>query len=174
MVNRAIIPIAFIAPLLVLAGVALAPTFEESSATASVTVNTFVDITVTDRGTSGISFSSVDPGANNNNGTQQNSTHGEVNFKVESTTNKNPTNVKLKASLFNSSGTTFDGNVTADDDNAIDTGSETGSAQIQVATTDTLLKTLAPSSSTEIWYWIDVPSAQAAASYTSTFGFKGD
>ena len=168
--EKLIIPTVFIMPLLLLVALVIAPTFEEATASASVTVNTFVDITITDRGTSGISFSSVDPGTNNNPGTQQNSTHGEVNFKVESTTNKNPTNVGLKASLFTSP--SFDGNVTADDDATIDVFPDT--QQTQLTTAFSTLKTLAPASSTEIWYWMDVPSAQAAASYTSTFGFRGD
>ncbi len=171
--RKVIILIALIAPLLVLASVAIAPTFEEDVATATVTVNSFVDITIADNGAAGLSFGSLDPGTNNNPEAAQNGV-GAVNFTVQSTTNKNPVNVKLNATNFTSGATTFNGNVTADDDNAIDNATETGAAQLQLTTTLQTFKTLSPGASTGIWYWIDIPSGQAALSYTSTFGFRGD
>ncbi len=170
--------IAVIMPILVLASFfavpVLAPTFEEATATASVTVNTFIDITITDRGAAGINFGSLDPATNNNPEAAQTGLLGAVNFSVESTTNKNPTNVKLNASSFSGGAGSFDGNVTADDDATPDQGVETGAAQLQLTTTMQTLKSLAPGASTEIWYWMDVPVSQATGSYTATFGFRGD
>ena len=162
--------------ILLLTNITIAPhqTSETTTATGSVTVATFVDITVTDRGASGINFGSLDPATNNNPEAAQTGSLGAVNFTVEPTTNKGTVNVKLNATSFSGTPGSFDGNVTADDDANIDTSPETGSSQIQLTTVFPTLKTLTPGQSQEIWFWMDVPSAQGAGSYTSTFSFKGD
>ena len=142
---------------------------EEAGASASVTVNTFVDITITDRGAGGINFGSKDPGTLDNPEAAQNGL-GAVNFSVEKTTNKDPINVKLRGNNFNETGgsTIAISKAIADDDNSLVSGN------ITLATTYTLLKTLSPDTSTEIYYFLDVPTAQKAASYSSTFYFQGD
>ena len=161
---------------LVLANSVIAPTSEEASASASVTVNEFVDITITDRGAAGINFGGLDPGTNNNPEAAQTVFLGAINFTVQSTTNKNPVNVKLSGTDFSAVGNPniTISNVAADDDSTVDGGDGVNAAQISLSTAFQTLKTLSPASSQEIWYWLDVPSGQAAATYASTFSFRGD
>jgi|SRR3989338_9469448 len=155
--------------ILVLANFAIGATSEEAGASASVTVNTFVDITITDRGAGGINFGGLDPGTIDNKEVAQNGL-GAINFSVELTTNKNPINVKLRGNNFNETGGSTIGisNVAADDDNTLVSGN------ITLSTAYKILKTLAPGEDTEIYYFLDVPAVQKAASYSSTFYFQGD
>ena len=156
--------------ILILAIFAFGAISEEAGASASITVNTFVDITIADRGAGGINFGSLDPGTTDNKEVAQNGL-GAINFSVEKTTNINPVNVKLRGNNFNETGgiTIIDiSNAIADDDNILTSGN------ITLSTTFKILKTLAPDTDTEIYFFLDVPTAQKAASYSSTFYFQGD
>lgn len=156
-----------------------APTFEESSAPASVTVNEFVDITLTDAGAAGFAFGSLDPGILNKNETAQsdgaNSPAATVTREITSNVN---VLVRLQGADFTSGGNTLAvTNVSYDDDGAVDQGIDSGIyAQTNLTITYPVgaWATLTSGSpNVNVWFWLDVPSGQAAGSYSSTFSFKG-
>jgi len=161
---------------------------EEASAGASVTVNTFVDITLTDAGTGGFAFGNLNPDTQNNKEADQ--TDGAASILSAATVTRQATSnvdvlVRLKGSTFVNNGDTLPiTNVDYDDDGEVDvTGAgEIGLTQETLQTTypstagtDNPWATLTGASTTvKIWFWLDVPSGQAAGSYTSTFSFEGN
>lgn len=166
---------------LVLANFAIGVTSEEASASASVTVNTFVDITLTDAAPSGFSFGSLDPGTTNNKEAAQ--TDGvSSTLPAATVTRETTSNVDVKV---RSKGTNFVvgantlavSNVKYDDDGAHTEGAETSLPVTNMATTYPVAAyaTLtAGSPSVKIWFWLNVPTGQAAGAYTSTFSFEGN
>jgi len=153
---------------------------EEASAGATVTVNEFVDISIVDTGTAGFSFGSQDPGTTNNKEVDQIdgsiSTTPAVKVKRETTSNVD-VKVRLKGNDFNGGpGTIAVTKVAYNDDGVVD-GSLVGLAQKDLATTypGTAYTTLATGNpELKVWFWLDVPTSQAAGSYTSTFFFEGN
>ena len=59
----------------------------EDTQTASVTVNTYISATVTDAGSAGINFGSLDPGTSDNAEADQGAGAGAINLTVGSETN---------------------------------------------------------------------------------------
>ncbi len=165
---------AIIATLLLL-GIAFAV---EVPTTASVTVNEFVDVTITDLGSTGITFGSFDPGTTDNVA----SPNPAVDITVES-----PTNIDINVYL---KGTDWTGpaaltlaatNVRYDDD--ADLVGDSGNALIGTLTTayptsPGWLTVTAPSGgvavTTSVYHWLDIPAYQYAGAYTSTFTYKAD
>ncbi len=157
--------------LLLLSGFAMSVS-DEDSASASVTVNQFVSITLTDYGTSGLDFQSLNPGTNDNPEKDQNADSGAVGVANDAISNVT-VNLYVKGDNFCTDYPTCAGDtiaVTYVEYNAASTTPGTGLTASYVDTT----VDLAPSASQDLWYWIDVPSGQAAGSYSSSFAFKGD
>lgn len=152
---------------------------DEESASASVTVNQFISITLVDAGSAGFSFGSLNPGIVNSNESAQvagvSSITSAANVTNDAVSNVNA-NITLKGTDFTVDGNTLlISNVTYDDDGAVDQGAETLLAQANLTTAypGVAYKVLAPDKSLALWFWLDVPSAQSAGSYTSTFSFRG-
>lgn len=157
--------------------VAIAATFQESAVTASASVNQFVSITLTDAGVAGVNFGSLDPGTSDTPDAAQTSVIPAI--KV---TNDVVSNVNIKV---NAKGTDFSdggvnsfgaGQATYDDDNIPSQGVETGKAETALANAYPgvdYYTGIAPGSNAGFWFFLDIPSSQAAASYTSTLTFKG-
>jgi len=164
---------------LVLANFAIGAVTDEESVAASVTVNTFISITLTDAGNGGFAFGSLDPGTENEKEADQ--TDGAASVDPAATvTNDAISNVnadvKLKGTDFTSGDTLPITNVAYDDDGAVDEGTDTGPLNQSSLTTSypgSAFVTLTPGSNVDIWFWLDVPTSQAAGAYTSTFSFEG-
>ncbi|MEW6295189.1 MAG: hypothetical protein AB1467_02735 [Candidatus Diapherotrites archaeon] len=152
---------------ILLSGIAMAPTTDEETATASVTVNTFVSITLTDLNQLGIAFGGLDPGASNRPA-DQNAGNGTVRITNDLVSNKTIDLYKYGTN-FTGAGTITISNVQYDTDNNV---LAPAPVTMPSAYTDTLID-LAPGSSQEFWYWINIPSSQTAGAYTSTFYYKG-
>jgi len=154
--------------------------FEEASASASVTVNSFVDISLTDAGAAGFAFGSDDPGTSNNKEAAQ--TDGVASVLSAATVTREATSnvdvfIRLKGEDFTTGGDTIAvSNVKYDDDGEHTEGSETNLPVTDMTTTYpgsayTTLTSASPD--LKVWFWLDIPSGQAAGSYTSTFSFDG-
>lgn len=168
---------------LVLANFAIGVSFEETGGTAFVTVNEFVDITLTDAGAPGFNFGSLDPGKSNNKELDQidgvSSISPAATVTRETTSNVNVL-VRLKGNDFS----TVSGpiviipvsNAKYDDDGAHTEVTET-TLPVTTMTTGYPLAaytTLTPASpSVKVWFWLSIPTGQPAGAYTSTFSFKG-
>jgi len=162
-------------------------TSEEASASASVTVNTFVDITLTDTAGGGFIFGSLDPGTTNNKEAAQTdgntSTTGAATITRETTSNVDVL-IRLKGDDFTvGSDTLAVTNVDYDDDGGVDQGVDSGTyTQETLSTTypsgagtnDPWATLTSGSPTVKVWFWLDVPTAQAAGSYSSTFAFEGN
>jgi len=166
--------------ILVLVNFAIGATSEVTSASASVTVNTFVDITLTDAGAAGFAFGSNDPGTSNNKEVDQ--TEGVSSILPAATVTRETTSnvgvkVRLKGTDFTGgAGTIAISNAKYDDDGAHTEAPETNLPVTTMTTAypGTEYTTLtAVSPSVKIWFWLDIPTGQAAGSYSSTFSFEG-
>ena len=164
---------------LMIVGVVMAFTFEEASAGASVTINSFVDITLTDTGIAGFRFGSLDPGDTNIPEDDQNVTT----VTPAATVTRNPTSnvdvkVRLKGTNFVSSGDNIPiGNVDYDDDEFVDDADSGNLAQTTMTTTYPVSEYATLDSGSpdlDVWFWLDVPTSQAAGNYASTFSFEGN
>ena len=159
---------------------------EETSAGASVTVNEFVDITLTDAGATGFNFGSNDPSTTNNKEAAQTDGVGSAlpaaTVTREATSNVN-VKIRLKGDNFAVGSDTLPvTNVAYDGDGAVDEGTDTGPyTQESLSTTyptgsgtnDPWATLTSGSPDVEIWFWLDVPSGQAAGTYSSSFSFEG-
>ena len=146
---------------------------------ASVTVNEFIDVTITDISGGGVTFGGFDPGTTDNTA----SPNPAVTITVESPTNVD-VNVYLKGTDWTGGPaalTLADTNVRFDDDS--DLVLDTGNAAIGTLTTSYSgspgwFTVTAPVGgapvSTSVSHWLDVPSGQAAGAYTSTFTYRAD
>jgi len=153
-------------------------TSDEASAGASVTVTTFIDMTLTDTGTAGFDFDSLDPGTSNKNESDQvdgsSSTTPAATVTREATSNVDVL-VRLKGDDFSGAGAIPIGNVAYNDDGVVD-GAAVNLPQTDLTTTypGSAYATLTSGNSTlDIWFWLDIPPGQAAGAYTSTFSFEG-
>jgi len=160
---------------LVLVSFAMAA-LEEATAGASVTVNTFVDITLTDTNGGGFAFGSDDPGTSNNAEADQSGGTPAATITREATSNVNVL-VRLKGLDFTGAGTIAINNAKFDDDATVDQVTDTGLNQTRMTTAypGSAYATLTSGSPTlDIWFWLDIPTSQAAGAYTSTFSFEGN
>jgi len=147
---------------------------------ASVTVNEFVSITLTDAGATGVIFGSSDPGVDNNPDAAQDTAQvtPAISVKNDAISNVN-VNVDVKGTVFTGdpSGSMVVGQATYDDDGTADQdGSETGEVETTLTTTypgSSYYPAVAPDSSVGFWFFLDIPSGQTAATYSSTFTFQG-
>lgn len=152
--------------LVLLAGFATSVS-DEKTATASVEVNEYLSITVTDNGAAGINFGSLNPGENDTPEIAQNGT-GAVTITNDSISNVD-VNFYVKGNDFTGAGTLAASNVTYNDSN-----SQTGELTLANAYGSALQSGVSPGNSAGAWFWLDVPLGQTAGSYNSTFYFKGD
>jgi len=151
---------------------------DTQTAGASVTVNEFVSITLTDPGDSGVNFGSSNPGVDNNPDAAQDTAQVTPAITV---TNDDISNVNVNVDVKGidfagtPSGTITVGQATYDDDGTADEGSETGQAETVLATAygSSYHAAVAPSSSVGFWFFLDIPSGQTAATYSSTLTFQG-
>jgi len=171
---------------LAMASFAMAALTEEASGAASVTVNEFVDITLTDTAGGGFIFGGKDPGTTNNKEAAQTdgntSTTGAATITRETTSNVNVL-IRLKGDDFTVGGDTLAvTNVDYDDDGGVDQGVDSGTyTQETLSTTypsdtgtnDPWATLTSGSPDVKVWFWLDIPTSQAAGSYTSNFFFEG-
>jgi hypothetical protein len=144
----------------------------EQTQPASVTVNTYISATITDRGGAGINFGPVNPGTTNNAELAQTGLLGAINITVAV-----ETNVACKIGI-RGSGTFSDGgsnsfalsNAIYDVDNT-PVGATTMDTLYAQIGTDT---TPGTERSQELWHWIGIPANQPPAIYTTTFYYKAD
>jgi len=161
---------------LVLMSVAMA-VLDEASAGASVTVNTFVSITLTDAGSPGVNFISSNPGDNDVNDTAQTNAVPAIRVTNDAISNVN-VKVDVKGTDFADNGNNFvAGQATYDDDGAATEVSETGKVETALANTypgTGYYTAITPTSSADFWFFLDIPSGQAAGTYSNTLTFRGD
>ena len=151
----------------------------EESIPASVTINELIDVTVSDKGAAGFSFGELNPGMTNNKEAAQ--TNGAasvlpaVQVTNEPTSNSNA-EISLKGSDFTGGSSIGIGNVSYDDDGAVDEGLDSGAlpqTNLRNSYPASEYVALSPGSSVNIWFWLDVPIDQPSGSYSSTFTFQG-
>ena len=170
--------IAVIMSLVLMSVAVYGATSDETGAGASVTVNTFIDITLIDAGDAGFAFGAKDPSTTNNKEAAQTdgvaSIFPAANITREATSNVD-VKIRLKGLDFTGAGTIAVTNVAYDDDGEVD-GSLVGLPQASL-TNDYPVSAYATltiaSPNLGIWFWLDIPASQPAGAYTSTFSFKG-
>jgi hypothetical protein len=146
-----------------------AVTVNETNATASVTVNSAVDVSLTN---TTIDFGSLDPGATNTA-----NTYNPLRVTVNTNTNTQ-TNLSMKGTGDFSDGGSNSfglGNLTYNN-----ISSQTGERSMTTAYSSPpefgdWINIPEPTESAEIrdcWFWIDIPSGQSAASYTTKVSIK--
>lgn len=151
--------------------------YEEESVGASLAVPPMVSITITDAGTSGVNFGSIDPGTTDVGDADQGASTPAIIVTNDAVSNFN-IKVNVKGTDFSGtpSGTLTVDHVTYDDDNTPSEVSETGKAETALDTTYPVTDYytgITPGSDADFWFFIDVPSDQYAADYSSTFTFYG-
>jgi len=140
----------------------------EQTVSASVTVTQYVSVTIAPcAGT--LSFGgSVNPGTNDNPVACQGAGTAAINITNNAVSNK-VIDVSTKGTNFNGTGGTIAiGQAEFDESNAKPSATTLTTAYLTSSTS------VAVGSSAGIWYWLDIPSAQAAGTYTSTFSVKGE
>lgn len=156
---------------LVLVGVLTAVTVVPASAatsakTASVTVNTYVNITLTDNGAAGLNWGNLDPGDDKEVEAANPSASIEIAAGAE---NNADTDINVYGVDFDDSGSNnFSIN------NAFwHTSDVPASATTMklVGSKDTV-DTLSASETVDIYHYLSIPNGQAAADYTSTFTYE--
>ena len=160
-------------------GVGFADTYDEESISASVSVSQHVSITIVDAGAQGINFGGGNPGDVNKPDIDQEESTPAIKVKNEDVSNVDITvNVKGEDFVGNPSGSFAVSQVTYDDDNTPDEGgSETGKEEKYMEnsypSTD-YYTNVAPGSTADFWFFIDIPNGTDAATYTSQFTFRGE
>jgi hypothetical protein len=130
--------------------------------TASVTVNTYASVTITDNGASGLAFGSLDPGTDK---------QAEAASPSVSVTTSSENNVDIAISI---SGTNFsDGGTNSFAvSNAFYNTTDVSGSAVAMSTTPTQVGSdLTPGDGMDIYHWLTIPANQAAASYSSTFTY---
>ena len=156
---------------LVLAGLVAAITVVPASAatsgkTASVTVNTYVSVTLTDNGAAGLDFGSLDPGVVQ----QDEAANPSASIVIAAGAENNAdTDINVYGVDFSDGGTNSFA-ITNAYWHTSDVPASSTTMKV-VGSKDTV-GTLSASESVSIWHYISIPNAQAAASYTSTFTYE--
>ena len=138
---------------------------EDATLPASVTVSEYISITITDNGTAGINFGTLDPGTYDNLEIDSNSVNASLRITVDADSN---TNVDLQIS-----GTDFIP-VSFTVDNA-KYSTTIGGTKVAMSTANTTIvgaDDMAPGEYVNIWHWLDVPASLSAGTYGSTFSYK--
>lgn len=137
--------------------------------TASVTINEYINLTVTDYGTAGINFGTLNSGMTDQPEKDQQSNGGAVKLQIGSDTNV-VCNVQMKGEgdFRNSTGQTIPlGNVKWEKSNSPYTASPMTTSYTTVFTSS-----VGAIRAENIYYWISIPSSQAAGTYTTTFLYQ--
>ena len=139
---------------------------ETQDASASVTVNTYISITIADEGSNGIAFGSLDPGATNQGDADQLDGTPSV---VISTGSENNVNVDLQISgtNFTKGGDSFNIN------NASYSGTFAGS-KTALSGTDTDIvhgTNVAAGQDVDMYQWLTVPASTPPGTYSSTWTY---
>jgi spore coat protein CotH len=169
--------------------IGFAASFEEASTSSSVTINSYVDITLSQVP---VKFGSIDPGTTETQADDGSSNDYDsdtqidgfpMRITVESTTNED-VDIHLKGDDWSDGGTNSFGigNVTIDDDSTLNEGTETGLAEDSLTTAyggantgyfeDITAPSGGPAVNKDLYFWLDVPSAQAAGAYSTTIYVK--
>jgi len=169
----------FLFSLVLVVGFVMAAAADTQTASATVTVNEFVSITLIDAGDAGVIFGSKDPNTNNNPDVAQDTAQvtPAISVKNEAVSNVD-VNVDVKGTAFGGSpsGSMAVGQATYDDDGTLGEGTEVdqSDAVLLIDYPGTpYYSAIAPDSSVGFWFFLDIPTGQTAATYTSTFTFQG-
>jgi hypothetical protein len=160
--------VSLIIALMLVTVLALPAMAEEYTETASVTVTEYINFTITDYDPDGLQFGSLAPGATNQTEVTQNATHGAVTLTVGSDTNVD-CYIQVKGTDFagTPSGTLAIGNAKWDDDNNV-----AGATAMTMSYVNIDSSTAGVAKIVDVWHWLSIPSAQVAASYSSTFYYQ--
>ena len=150
--------------LMLVAAMAVPAMAAEETLPASVTVTEYVSVTVTDNGTSGLAFGSLNPGA-----VKQPEAEAPAVTITTAAENNKDVDVFLKGTNFSDGGS----NSFAISNAFYHDSDASGSATAMSATYDgSAWKTLGAGATLNIYHWLSVPDTQAAATYSSTFTYK--
>lgn len=127
---------------------------------ASVTVNSFSSVTITDNGDSGLLFGSQNPG------TVKTPEAGSPSITITAASENNQT-VTIVVSGVNFA----DGGNSIPIANAFWNASDNSGTATAMSTTPTTVGTLDAGQSLNIYHWLTIPASQAAGDYTSTFTY---
>ena len=163
----------FVVMIVLAAAVVAAPAMaEEKPLTASVQVSEYINFTIRDSGSSGISFSNLNPGAVDAAEASQNATTPAVELIVGKDTNvKCSLNIRASGDFIHSTDSTKTINIA----NAKwDTDSDPTGARL-MSQTSSLVGETSPSTSdtsVKVWHFLSVPSNAVAGSYSTTFWYE--
>ena len=142
----------------------------ETSKTATVTVNEYINATLTDNGTSGINFGSLDSGTSNNPADGQPAT-GAVTMTIGAETNVAvKTGVKGVDFSDGASHTIAIGQASWNTTNTPGTATAMTTSYAQVGSDSTP----GVQQIQQIYHWLSIPNGQYPAAYTSTFTYKAN
>ena len=152
---------------LMLVAVLAAPAMAvEQGVGASVTVNEYINFTVTDYGAAGLDFGSLNPGDTDEAEAAQDGT-GAVKLTVAAETNVD-CDIEVKGTDFTYSTYTIAINNAKWDTDSVVTGATAMSTAYVTITTSTA----GALTEQDVWHWLSIPSGQAAGSYSSTFTYQ--
>jgi hypothetical protein len=134
---------------------------------ASVEVSEYISITITDNGTAGINFGTVNPGTTDNPDINSiaGSGNSTIRITVDAGSNAN-VDIQISGTDFIATDFTIANakySTTIDGTKELMTGSDT-----LIVGADNL----APGEYIDLWHWLDVPSSIPAGTYGSTFTYK--
>lgn len=154
-----------------------AATSDTKTTPSNVTINQWVEISLSTELGNGVLFGTLDPDTTDNDATQNNETSGETYYYVEAgaANNVNIDNcIKNDQSLTKGSDTIDNGNYTynwtATTDDSVPGHSNTSITTAYVKTQHTDIAAGAKSYSR---FWLDVPAEQSAGIYNNTISIKG-
>jgi hypothetical protein len=145
--------------------VALALPAMADTITATVTVQEYASVTITDNGTGGLSWGTMTPGQDK----KAEAASPSVTVAAAAENNRD-VNILLSGTDFANAGVTESFAIANAYWNDVDNSTlATGMKETGIAT-DTVA-TLSASQSVDIYHWLSVPDTQAADAYTSTFTY---
>ena len=129
--------------------------------TASVSVNTYASVTITDTGTTGLDFGSLDDGAVK---------QPEAASPSVTVTTSSENNVDIAILI---SGTDFSGSAGSFviSNAYYNTTDDSGGALGMTGTPTQVGSDLTPGDDMDIYHWLSIPDGQTAGSYSSTFTY---
>jgi hypothetical protein len=149
-------------------GVGNSPSYVMSPSNADDYPGTvIVDLTVTDYGSPGINFGSLDSGMVNQPEVAQGSGNGAVKLVIGNDTNIN-ISVQLRGTDFTSGGNS----IAVTNVKYNNTNSTSGASTLTASYVTWYSVSAYTSNTTQCYYWISVPSGQTAGNYTATFYYQ--
>jgi len=148
--------------------VTLSPCWVTSPSTADDypgTVN--INFTVTDYGSAGINFGSLNPGAVDQQEAAQGPSQGAVALVIGADTNVN-INIQIKGTDFTSGGNT----ITISNVKYNNTNSTSGASTLTTSYVTWYSVSAYTANTRQCYHWISIPAGKAAGSYTSTFSYQ--